>query len=111
MSKEEIGFIASMCVLCAGMITVFGFMIYEKILLIKGYKSSVERHLFGLNLEIMKREKELQALEIIKVKNVDISTLKRHKDVRAYNDFSWFWDGDRLTQQEFELLKEVVESD
>ena len=51
-------------------------------------------------------EKELKALEIIKSKGIDIDLLKYHKDLEHYN-FSLRGRFEHLTQEEFDLLREV----
>lgn len=55
-------------------------------------------------------EKELKALEIIKEKKVNIilliSSFNNHITIRYYN--SWFPDKLKLTQEEYDLLKEVL---
>ena len=60
-------------------------------------------------------EKELKALEIIKTKNVDISmlyeivsTVDKMFDRDRYNQDT---NEEILTQEEFDLLKEVIEND
>ena len=51
--------------------------------------------------------KALKALEIIKSKGIDIDLLKYHKDLEHYN-FSLRGRFEHLTQEEYELLKEVL---
>ena len=56
-------------------------------------------------------EKELKALEIIKNKHqLNFDIIKYSKDFYEYFDFDIFKnnDCDRLTQKEYELLKEVL---
>lgn len=56
-------------------------------------------------------EKELKALEIIKKKNVDIELLNGCDNVYKYNVYFPFLIIYQLTQEEFELLKEVLSDD
>ena len=51
--------------------------------------------------------KMLTALEIIKSKGIDIDALKYHKDLEHYN-FSLRGRFEQLTQEEYDLLKEVL---
>ena len=51
-------------------------------------------------------EKELKAFEIIKNKRVDISTLEVCGNANTYNQAKEF--GEDLTQEEYDLLKEVL---
>ena len=54
-------------------------------------------------------EQELKALEIIREKNVDIQTLKRTNNVYEYNSYVAKGLGEKpLTQEEYDLLKEVM---
>jgi len=55
---------------------------------------------------LMEDEKKLEAFEIIKKKNVLISNLKISNNLVEYN--RWVDDESILTQEEFELLKEVL---
>ena len=50
--------------------------------------------------------KELKALEIIKEKEPDISFLYRAKDLNHYN--SCVWKEQELTQEKYDLLKEIL---
>ena len=52
--------------------------------------------------------KKLKALEIIKKKEVDIGWLKRAKDLREYNSGMGINSYSALTQEEYDLLKEVL---
>ena len=52
-------------------------------------------------------EKSLKALEIIKEKNVDIWLIQNKKTLKQYN--SMVDESRKLTQEEFNLLKEVLE--
>jgi len=54
-----------------------------------------------------KNQKKLNALEIIKEKGIDIDALKYHKDLEHYN-FSLRGRYESLTQEEYDLLKEVL---
>ena len=58
--------------------------------------------------EIKIIEKELKALEIIKRCRVDFHIFKRYTryGLEQYNDE--VWDDERLTQEEYNLLKEVL---
>lgn len=51
--------------------------------------------------------KEHKALEIIKSKGIDVDALKYYKDLEHYN-FSLRGRFEHLTQEEYELLKEVL---
>ena len=55
-------------------------------------------------------EKELKAFEIVKNKNVECWYLTQCEDLEEYNDYKLKKDGTyfTLTQEEFELLKEVL---
>ena len=57
------------------------------------------------NFELI--EKELKALEIIKNKRVDVSLLHTTKNYQEYN-FCVFQKERALTQDEYDLLKEVL---
>ena len=48
-----------------------------------------------------------KALEIIKTKHIDIDVLELSADVLTYNKYPF----PKLTQEEFDLLKEVLEDD
>lgn len=52
-------------------------------------------------------EKSLKALEIIKKKTVDIWLIQNKKTLKQYN--SMVDESRQLTQEEFDLLKEVLE--
>ena len=61
-------------------------------------------------------EKELKALEIIKTKNVDIDYIKtcfydRKGGFKDYNAWVGHDDDEELSQEEYDLLKEVLEDD
>ena len=57
-------------------------------------------------------EKELKVLEIIKNKNVNILEIKLCNNYEEYNCCaSNFFDVEELTQEEFDLLKEVLENE
>ena len=61
-------------------------------------------------------EKELKALEIIKTKNVDIDYIKtcfydKKGGFKDYNSWVGHDDDEELSQEEYELLKEVLEDD
>ena len=64
--------------------------------------------------EIIK--KELKALEIIKTKNVDIDYIKtcfydKKGGFKDYNAWAVQYENEELTQEEYDLLKEVLEDD
>ena len=65
------------------------------------------------DLEVIR--KELKALEIIKTKNVDIIELKMSLSVKQYNNAISFKISYKkeyeLIQEEFDLLKEVLEDE
>lgn len=52
--------------------------------------------------------KELKALEIIKEKRVNIGDFIRTRNVEQYNDYLAYNDNEKLTQEEYDLLKEVM---
>ena len=56
---------------------------------------------------LVKTEKEHSALEIIKEKNVNIYQIKYMETLDDYNSVRG--EEDRLTEEEFNLLKEVLE--
>ena len=61
-------------------------------------------------------EKELKALEIIKTKNVDIDYIKtcfydKKGGFKDYNAWVGHDDDEELSQEEYDLLKEVLEDD
>ena len=61
-------------------------------------------------------EKELKALEIIKTKNVDIDYIKtcfydKKGGFKDYNAYVGHDEDKELTQEEYDLLKEVLEDD
>ena len=53
-------------------------------------------------------ENKLKALEIIKEKNVDVHWIKIINELEAYNEDKNSWEKE-LTEEEFSLLKEVLE--
>ena len=57
--------------------------------------------------ELSKEIEKNKALEIIKSKGIDIDLLKYHKDLEHYN-FSLRGRFEHLTQEEYDLLKEVL---
>ena len=54
-------------------------------------------------------EKSLKALEIIKIKNVDIPMVKTCNSVNDYNEWHSQYKEMHLTQQEYDLLKEILQ--
>lgn len=54
-------------------------------------------------------EKSLKALEIIKMKNVDIPMAKTCNSVNDYNEWHSQYKEMHLTQQEYDLLKEILQ--
>lgn len=59
------------------------------------------------NFEII--EKELKALEIIKEKQANVSALLELDNLQQYNDYCDIVSGcKKLTQEEYDLLKEVL---
>ena len=61
-------------------------------------------------------EKELKALEIIKTKNVDIDYIKtcfydKKGGFKDYNALAGHYGYEELSQEEYELLKEVLEDE
>lgn len=61
--------------------------------------------IFPISLNIV--EKELNALKIVKEKYVDFFQLPCCKNIFEYNDLKFF-ENEKLTQDEFDLLKEVL---
>ena len=53
-------------------------------------------------------EKDARALEIIREKEVDVGWLKRAKDLEQYNNGVGIGGFSALSQEEYELLKEVL---
>lgn len=54
-------------------------------------------------------EKDLDILEIIKNKRVDVSFLSKLKSLDDYNSFIFFENDEILSQSEFNILKEWLE--
>ena len=54
-------------------------------------------------------EKELKALEIIKMKNVDIPMVKNCNSVNDYNEWHSQYKEMHLTKEEYDLLKEILQ--
>ena len=76
-------------------------------------KCDVYKNFNAVNQYILKAQKLEKAWEIVRAKNVDIANLKQSLSVEQYNNIISFkinyMEYMRLTQQEFELLKEVLE--
>lgn len=53
-------------------------------------------------------ETALKALEIIKEKRVNVGALLMSSDCETYNDISYSGEENKLTQEEYDLLKEVL---
>ena len=74
---------------------------------------------YGINNynDLEKALKQAKAFDVIKEKDVVVSKIRESKNVDEYNDFViQFWGyslsvGKLLTQEEFDLLKEVLEDD
>lgn len=60
---------------------------------------------------IVKYNKLEKALDILISKKVDVNHLKRTKDFNGYNRIRQFYNADYLTEEEYELLKEVLDCD
>lgn len=59
--------------------------------------------------QIVENDKKLKAFEIIKEKEVDIHNLLISKTAEQYNGYThWLGCKGNLTQEEFEILKEVL---
>lgn len=58
--------------------------------------------------EITKLKK---ALDILTNKKVDVNHLKETKDFNGYNRIRHFYEADYLHQEEFELLKKMLEEE
>ena len=54
-------------------------------------------------------DKELKALEIIKEKKVNVGDFVRCKSIEDYNEYCCYGKEETLTQEEYDLLKEVLE--
>lgn len=54
-------------------------------------------------------EKSLKALEIIKEKSVDMLLIKKYDNASDYNSAVWLSGREKLTEDEFNLLKECLE--
>lgn len=52
-------------------------------------------------------EKSLKALEIISKKNVDMLLVKKYDNASDYNSAVWLSGRDKLTEEEFKILKGV----
>lgn len=53
-------------------------------------------------------KKKLKALEIIKEKQVNVGDFIRCKSIEDYNDYCCYNEKEQLTQEEYDLLKEVL---
>ena len=62
-------------------------------------------HIEPINVHI-ENQKQIKALEIIKEKEVDVFIFLHSGDLETYNDI--VEDNRKLTQEEYELLKEVL---
>ena len=58
--------------------------------------------------EINKIENSLKALEIIKDKGIDILEFRNHKKAKTYNEHTKRTFVEDYTEEEFELLKEIL---
>ena len=67
-----------------------------------------DKFLDNLEKELKEKEKQDKALEIIKKKNVNILEIKLCNDYEEYNRCASGFDVEELTQEEFDLLKEVL---
>ena len=66
---------------------------------------------FGYTIHEQDFYKLKKVIEILKDKNVDIYKLLNSKSFVEYNKFCWYIDGfggDELTEEEYDLLKEVL---
>ena len=54
-------------------------------------------------------EKKLKALEIIRKKRVNIGDFVRCKNIEDYNEYCCYNEKEQLTQEEYDLLKEVLQ--
>lgn len=52
--------------------------------------------------------KEVKALKIIKAKRVDIDMFLKCENINSYNYTIQYWHGYALTQEEYDLVKEVL---
>lgn len=60
--------------------------------------------------DLEKLEKQDKALEIIKEKNVDVIFLRESENLNEYMGYNFFNRWKWLTQEEYDLLKEVFNS-
>ena len=58
--------------------------------------------------KVLKMIKSLKALEIIKKKQVNVGDFIRCKSIEDYNDYCCYNEKEQLTQEEFDLMKEVL---
>ena len=77
-----------------------------KVTCLAGWVEETTKEAYGKRFDEI--EKELKALEIIKAKKVETYHLSRCKTLIEYNS-AWDIGGMDLTQDEFDLLKEVLE--
>lgn len=73
------------------------------------YNSKNESKAQMVRKDLVNIEKELKALEIIKEKEPDISFLLFNLELKHYN--SCVWKNQELTQEEYDLLKEVLKNE
>lgn len=57
---------------------------------------------------LKEKEKQDEILRIIKEKRVDIDMFMKCEDLDSYNYNIMYWHGNTLTQEEYDLLKEVL---
>ena len=78
--------------------------------IIKKWKSQIYWNKdFGWEEELEIIEKSLKALEIIKEKRCDIYLLMECERLEHYNENDYLSSDQALTQEEFDLLKEVLQ--
>ena len=76
---------------------------------ILNYTAIVNYYCDGVKEALLKAQKEHKALEIIKEKEVNMQVFNQCEDVETYNKVYIKQKDRQLTQEEFNLLKEVLE--
>ena len=74
---------------------------------LKEYEGA-KNHIEALNKERIENSIKLKALEIIKEKRVDVDYLIESVSLEEYNKHIQYCYGSLLTQEEYDLLKEVL---
>lgn len=66
---------------------------------------------YGYDENIKIIEKSLKALDIIKKKEVNVFVLLHSGNLKIYNDYCCYNEKEQLTQEEYDLLKEVLKDE